>query len=83
MLFAGRALTVGEVCALSDLDNISVRIVDPRRGNHPAQNASAEDLFVLSSRSLDVGDGEKMRDTDPLSRSGFEMANGGQLPTRE
>src|SRR5580658_10045780 len=33
-----------------------------------AQNASAEDLFVVASRSLDVGDGEKMRDTDPLSR---------------
>jgi hypothetical protein len=33
-----------------------------------AQNASAEDLFVVASRSLDVGDGEKMRDADPLSR---------------
>src|SRR5277367_4379865 len=33
-----------------------------------AQNASAEDLFVVTSRSLDVGDGEKMRDADPLSR---------------
>src|SRR6202011_4772546 len=32
------------------------------------QNASAEDLFVVASRSLDVGHGEKMRDTDPLSR---------------
>ena len=32
------------------------------------QNASAEDLFVVASRSLDVGDGEKMRDADPLSR---------------
>src|SRR5271170_2000147 len=36
-----------------------------------AQNASAEDLFVVASRSLDVGDGEKMRDTDPLSRGHF------------
>src|ERR1035438_864615 len=33
-----------------------------------AQNASAEDLFVVASRSLDVGDGEKMCDADPLSR---------------
>src|SRR5580692_344216 len=32
------------------------------------QNASAEDFFVVASRSLDVGDGEKMRDADPLSR---------------
>src|ERR1700724_2096409 len=142
MLFAGRALTVCEVCALPDLDNISVRIADvaarlavlgdrlrdelrsstfPQfiarlnirnaeihktvdvirvrdaqryrrliRGrpasnvqNHPdirklkvsrrvavtqAQNASAEDLFVVASRSLDVGDGVKMCDADPLSR---------------
>jgi hypothetical protein len=28
MVFAGRALTVCKVCALSDLDNISVRIAD-------------------------------------------------------
>src|SRR5271156_1241674 len=33
-----------------------------------AQNAGAEDLFVVASRSLDVGDGEKMCDADPLSR---------------
>src|SRR5579862_4089238 len=33
-----------------------------------SQNASAEDLFVVASRSLDVGDGEKMRDADPLTR---------------
>src|ERR1700683_5453379 len=33
-----------------------------------AQNASAEDLFVVASRSLDVGDGEKLRDADPLTR---------------
>src|SRR6476660_7994339 len=33
-----------------------------------AQNASAEDLFVVTSRSLDVGHGEKMRDAHPLSR---------------
>jgi hypothetical protein len=32
------------------------------------QNASAEDLFVVPSRSLDVGHGEKMRDADPLAR---------------
>src|SRR6202043_1955844 len=32
------------------------------------QNASAEDLFVVTSRSLNVGDGEKLRDADPLSR---------------
>src|SRR6202030_195038 len=34
----------------------------------PAQDASAEDLFVVASRSLDVGNGEKMRDADPLFR---------------
>jgi len=33
-----------------------------------AQNVSAEDLFVVTSRSLDVGDGEKIRDADPLSK---------------
>jgi hypothetical protein len=33
-----------------------------------AQNASAEDPFVVASRSLDVGDGEKLRDADPLAR---------------
>src|SRR6202158_3490734 len=33
-----------------------------------AQNASAEDLFVVASRPLNVGDGKKMRDADPLSR---------------
>src|ERR1700758_4539923 len=142
MLFPGRASTVRKVGALSNLDNISVRIADvaarlavlgdrlrdelrssafPQlitrlnirnaeihkavelirvgdaeryrrliRGwpasnvqNHPdvrklkvprrvavtqAQNASAEDLFVVASRPLDVGDGEKMCDADPLSR---------------
>src|SRR6478752_5607287 len=36
-----------------------------------AQNASAEDLFVVASRSLDVSDGEKLRDADPLSRGHF------------
>ncbi len=30
--FMGRALTVSEVCALSDLDNISVRIADVAPG---------------------------------------------------
>src|SRR6185369_13217618 len=33
-----------------------------------AQNASAEDLLVVASRSLDVGDGQKMCDADPLFR---------------
>jgi hypothetical protein len=33
-----------------------------------AQNATAEDRFVEASRSVDVGDGEKMRDADPLPR---------------
>ena len=33
-----------------------------------AQNASAEDLLVVASRSLDVGDSEEMRDADPLPR---------------
>src|SRR5579862_3227143 len=137
-----RALTVLEGGALSDLDNVAVRIADVaadlpvlgnRRGeklgsptfpqfiarlnvrnaeihkavdvigvrdaeryrrlirgwaapyvqNHPdirklkvgrrvavthGQNTSAEDLLVVASRSLDVGNGEKMRDADPLAR---------------
>src|ERR1700733_6623926 len=33
-----------------------------------AQNAGAEDLFVVAGRSFDVGDGEKLRDADPLAR---------------
>src|SRR6202161_3366317 len=33
-----------------------------------AQNASAENLFIVASRSLDLGDGEKLRNADPLSR---------------
>src|SRR5215469_2189798 len=33
-----------------------------------AQNARAENLFVIASGPLDVGDGEKMRDADPLAR---------------
>src|SRR6202023_3287203 len=36
-----------------------------------AQNAGAEDLFVVASRSLDVGDGKKMRDANSLSRGHF------------
>src|ERR1700691_1009748 len=32
------------------------------------RNASAEDLFVVASRSLEVRDGEKTRDADPLFR---------------
>src|ERR1022692_3668158 len=136
----GRALTVREVGALSDFDNITVRIADvaarlavlgdrlgdeppsstfphfiarlnvrnaeihkavdvirvgdaeryrrlirgrpaPNVQNHPdirklkvsgrvavtqAQNASAKDRFIEAGRSLDVGDGEKIRDADPL-----------------
>ena len=34
----------------------------------PAQNATSEDFFVKSKRSLDVGDGEKMCDGDPILR---------------
>src|SRR5205823_11035280 len=45
------------------------KLKEPRRvAVTQAQNASAEDLFVVASRSLDVGDGEKMCDADPLSR---------------
>src|ERR1700688_1173487 len=138
----GRALTVLELGALSDLDNVTVRVADvaanlavlgnrrreelgspafpqfvarlnirnaeihkavdvirvghaeryrglvrgrpaPDIQNHPdirklkvgrrvavthGQNASTEDLFVVASRSLDIGDGEKMRDGDPFAR---------------
>src|SRR5208282_1449209 len=32
------------------------------------QNAGAKDLFVVASRSFEVGDGEKTRDTDPHFR---------------
>jgi hypothetical protein len=47
-----------------------IRKLKVRRGvavTH-GQNASAEDLFVVASRSFDVGDGEKIRDADPLLR---------------
>src|SRR4029077_11021975 len=33
-----------------------------------AQNASAEDFLVVASRSVDVGDSEKLRDADPFAR---------------
>src|ERR1700722_16474567 len=33
----------------------------------PAQNATAEDRFVEAKRSVDIGDGEKMRDGEPVS----------------
>src|ERR1700683_3164668 len=143
MLFACRALTVCKVCALSDLDKISVRIADIaaylavlgyRLGNElgsstfpqfiarlnirntnihkaadfirvgeraqryrrlirggpaadvhneprirdldvpgrtlaiaSAQNAAAEDLFIEISRSIDVGDGDKKCDGEPIA----------------
>src|SRR4029077_13753655 len=47
-----------------------IRKLKVRRGvavTH-GQDASAEDPFAVASRSLDVGDGEKMRDADPLAR---------------
>src|SRR4029077_8937732 len=34
----------------------------------PAQNATSEDCFVKSKRSLDVGDGEKVCDGNPILR---------------
>src|SRR6476659_7659588 len=34
----------------------------------PAQNATSEDRFVKSKRSLDVGDGEKVCDGNPILR---------------
>src|SRR5580704_8428022 len=34
----------------------------------PAQNATAEDRFVEAKRSVDIGDGEEMRDGEPVSR---------------
>ena len=33
-----------------------------------AQNATSENCFVKSKRSLDVGDGEKVRDGNPVLR---------------
>ena len=33
-----------------------------------AQNATAEDLLIEASRPVDVGDGEKMCDREPLPR---------------
>jgi hypothetical protein len=142
MLFPGRELTVGEGCALSNLDNVTIGIPDvaanlailgyrlgdelgsstfpklvarlnirhaeihetvdvirvgnaerygrligsrpaPNVQNHPdirklkvgrrvavtqTQDARVKDLFVVASRSLDVGDGEKLRDADPFFR---------------
>src|SRR6202453_1383227 len=53
----------------------------------PAQNATAEDPFVKSSRSFDVRDGEKMRDGKPILRRhqidfllDFDLAHG-RLPS--
>ena len=75
---AGRASTVLEIGALSDLDKPASHVQ-----NHSdirelkirgcvavtqAENASTEDLFVVASRPLDACDGEKMRDADPLAR---------------
>ena len=39
-----------------------------RRCCRPAQNAAPKDLFVKSSRSFDVGDGDKVCDSDPILR---------------
>src|SRR5271168_1040370 len=51
-----------------DVDNEPrVRDLDvPRRAS--AQNATSEDRFVESSRSFDVGDGEKVCDGKPILR---------------
>src|SRR6202453_2821184 len=51
-----------------DVDNEPrVRDLDvPRRAS--AQNATSEDRFVKSSRSFDVGDGEKVCDGKPVLR---------------
>src|ERR1700722_16218299 len=37
----------------------------------PAQNATSEDRFVKSKRSLNVGDGEKVCDGNPIPRGHF------------
>src|SRR5580704_14422089 len=37
----------------------------------PAQDATAEDRLVEAKRSIDIGDGEKMRDGEPVSRGHF------------
>jgi hypothetical protein len=34
----------------------------------PAENATSEDRFVKSKRALDVGDGEKVCDSNPILR---------------
>jgi hypothetical protein len=58
-----------------DVDNEPrVRDLDvPRRAAAvaSAQNATSEDRFVKSSRSFDVGDGEKVRDGVNLSCGGI------------
>ena len=61
--------------AASDVDN-EPRICDldvPRSALAvaQAQNAAAKNLFVVASRSLDVGDGEKIRDGETLQRGHF------------
>src|SRR5271155_5569051 len=55
-----------------DVDN-EPRIRDPNVSRRAfavasALNAAAKDRFVEASRSVDVGDGEKMRDGEPLPR---------------
>src|SRR3984885_9099219 len=63
--FVGRRTTPGidEEPGVRDLDV-------PRRAFAvaPAQNATSEDRFVKSKRSLDVGDGEKVCDGNPILR---------------
>ena len=63
------------VCRVSDRPGVNkeprVRDLDvPRRALAiaSAQNATAEDRFVKSKRSLDVGDGDKMCDGNAVLR---------------
>ena len=63
------------VCRVSDRPGVNkkprVRDLDvPRRAAAvaSAQNATPEDRFVKSKRSLDVGDGEKVCDAKPILR---------------
>src|SRR5271154_6175645 len=78
LILSGSARTLSVTVGLSGVGppptlTIQPRIRDlnvPRRALAvaQAQNAAAKDLFVVASRSLDVGDSEKMRDGETLPR---------------
>ena len=59
---------IGRRAASDVQDHPNIRELKVRRriAVTQGQDASAEDLFVVASRSLDVGDGEEVRDGEPV-----------------